>query len=117
MGLRTEFKSALDEIKSEAGEFFIDLTVLRLNSSSYDPDNPNFVDETSIAITGFETKFSWLERQSGKIEENDRRFLIDPDDYAAIKIDDAILLDGDRYEILRIEKTQQDVLYKLDIRG
>jgi hypothetical protein len=51
------------------------------------------------------------------VQVSDRRFLIDPDDYASIELADTVTINGETHEVLEIHKIQQDVLYKLDIRG
>ena len=118
MTLRSEAKAAVDEAKLETASLWITIVILSLNETPYFPDNPETeYGDTETTITGLETKFSWLEISSGKVQVKDRRFLIDPDDYATIKTTDQVSIGGIPHEVLAIHKVQQDVLYKLDLRA
>jgi len=117
MTVRSDAIAAVAEAKKETLSLWITITLVSSNPPVYDPDDPTATNDTPTVITGLETKFTWLETNSGNVQINDRRFLIEPADFAAVKLIDHVLIDSEKYEILQIHKIQQDVLYKLDIRG
>ncbi len=117
MSLRDQVKQAVKTAYASTQDLWFDVEFRRYQDHEYDPQNPEdsgmYISEYCEAV---EKEYKSYQIDGTRVQSGDRLIYIDFDDLSDVGLEDDVIIDNVKYNVVSYQPIQQDVLWEVHLR-